>query len=166
MVSYLGSLLPMLEKPQLAQPPPGCMTTSAFAAWENIIAPEIKTTRLVNVLSIILFGSDSHDLLPDNTTWLGPVFFIRATAFLKNWLPKATSTTEHLTQGERQLWKHRYLLLNINSAHAHSPLNCISGLGHFYYACKPSGGAVRRMRTRIGLLAQRESMRSIIGATQ
>jgi len=29
-----------------------------------------------------------------------------------------------------------------------------------------SGGAVRRMRTRIGLLAQRESMRSIVGATQ
>jgi len=29
-----------------------------------------------------------------------------------------------------------------------------------------SGGAVRRMRTRIGLLAQPESMRSIIGATQ
>ena len=27
-------------------------------------------------------------------------------------------------------------------------------------------GAVRRMRTRIGLLAQPESMRSIIGATQ
>ena len=29
-----------------------------------------------------------------------------------------------------------------------------------------SDGAVRRMRTRIGLLAQPESMRSIIGATQ
>ena len=29
-----------------------------------------------------------------------------------------------------------------------------------------SGGAVRRMRTRIGLLAQPESMRSIVGATQ
>ena len=28
------------------------------------------------------------------------------------------------------------------------------------------GGAVRRMRTRIGLLAQPEPMRSIIGATQ
>ena len=27
-------------------------------------------------------------------------------------------------------------------------------------------GAVRRMRTRIGLLAQPESMRSIVGATQ
>jgi hypothetical protein len=31
---------------------------------------------------------------------------------------------------------------------------------------KGSLGAVRRMRTRIGLLAQPESMRSIIGATQ
>jgi len=28
------------------------------------------------------------------------------------------------------------------------------------------GGAVRRMRTRIGLLAQPEPMRSIVGATQ
>ena len=31
---------------------------------------------------------------------------------------------------------------------------------------KISGGAVRQMRTRIGLLALPESMRSIVGATQ
>ena len=31
---------------------------------------------------------------------------------------------------------------------------------------KEYNGAVRRMRTRIGLLAQPESMRSIVGATQ
>ena len=41
----------MLEKPPLARPPPGKMTTSAFAIEENIIAPEVKTTRLVSDLS-------------------------------------------------------------------------------------------------------------------
>ena len=35
-----------------------------------------------------------------------------------------------------------------------------------YSVCVTPAGAVRRMRTRIRLLAQPESMRSIIGATQ
>ena len=39
---------------------------------------------------------------------------------------------------------------------------------HGHHPCDSTTvtGAVRRMRTRIGLLAQPESMRSIVGATQ
>ena len=39
-------------------------------------------------------------------------------------------------------------------------------LNEVKFAANSSKGAVRRMRTRIGLLAQPEPMRSIIGATQ
>ena len=54
-------------------------------------------------------------------------------------------------------------LLREIEVHLHGGMDVVS-------ACRTAGisdkGAVRQMRTRIGLLAQPESMRSIVGATQ
>ena len=50
--------------------------------------------------------------------------------------------------------------------HLHDGLDVVSACRKAGISDKTYYGAVRRMRTRIGLLAQPEPMRSIIGATQ